>query len=431
MLATFPDDIDLLDEQLTSTVHSWHGWDGSVTLDPHEKNFKDCSVLFTPAGYMAGVKQITLYFSNPFDGRNWDTLHFLHKIGSKDNAPIGSSGRVDFVLWNADSNYAVLENLYTPPNQWTEHNVPFGLANRGKWIETEGFDWSKITIIAFTFYYPISPDFRYDQYNWLERIYFYTGSPPPSEYILTVSSNGEGTTDPPSGSYTSTTPITVTAIPNTGYRLAQWTLDNINAGSSPTITVTMDRNRVLMAIFEYVPVQYVLTISSSSGGSTSLSPGQHSYEENTAVSVQAVADSGYYFDHWSLDGIRYGATSIYVLMDTNHTLEAFFQQIPPSQGILQCNAYINDMEISANVEVSGVGTYTTPFSLALDPNEYTLKATYLDNVQTRITTILENQTATETFQFIMEPKTNLVPFYALAGIGTLLAVACYSGRSSK
>lgn len=78
---------------------------------------------------------------------------------------------------------------------------------------------------------------------------------------------------------------------------------------------------------------YYLTIVATTGGTTNPVPGTYPYGYGTDVSVAAVADSGYTFDHWTLDTVDVGATNPYtVLMDMNHTLKAFFKPIPRPVG---------------------------------------------------------------------------------------------------
>jgi len=86
-------------------------------------------------------------------------------------------------------------------------------------------------------------------------------SPPRYTLTVSVSPSGSGTTNPSPGSYTydSGTSVTVTATPKLGYRFKQWLLDGSNAGSSLSITVTMNRDHSLTAVFEAVSVDQVLS----------------------------------------------------------------------------------------------------------------------------------------------------------------------------
>jgi len=72
-------------------------------------------------------------------------------------------------------------------------------------------------------------------------------------------------------------------------------------------------------------INYTLTITTTAGGTTSPSQGTYPYPQGEIVSVQAIPNTEYAFDHWELDNIKIGATNpINVTMDKNHTLYAFF-----------------------------------------------------------------------------------------------------------
>jgi hypothetical protein len=70
---------------------------------------------------------------------------------------------------------------------------------------------------------------------------------------------------------------------------------------------------------------YNLTISSSSGGSTSPASGIWEYAETSQVPVTANPSNGYFFDYWLLDGNSSTQNPITVTMNGNHTLQANFR----------------------------------------------------------------------------------------------------------
>jgi len=89
-------------------------------------------------------------------------------------------------------------------------------------------------------------------------------------------------------------------------------------------------NRVCSIVCTYegagpVP-QYRLTITSTTGGSTSPAEGMYLYDLGTVVTVTATADQQYEFERWELDGINQASNPIQVNMDRNHTLHAIFVQ---------------------------------------------------------------------------------------------------------
>ena len=75
---------------------------------------------------------------------------------------------------------------------------------------------------------------------------------------------------------------------------------------------------------------YVLTISSTAGGSTSPAQGSHSYEANMVVQVFANPQPTFQFDHWELDDFDAGTANPYsVKMDGDHILKAVFESLLP------------------------------------------------------------------------------------------------------
>ena len=83
-------------------------------------------------------------------------------------------------------------------------------------------------------------------------------------------------------------------------------------------------------MYPYGTQTYKLTITTTSGGTTTPSPGTHTYANATIVEVTAIPDVGYSFDYWLLDGEVRTENPITIIMDSNYTLEAhFIDDIPP------------------------------------------------------------------------------------------------------
>jgi len=91
------------------------------------------------------------------------------------------------------------------------------------------------------------------------------------------------------------------------------------------------------------PVEYTLTITVAGSGTTDPAPGDHVYEEDTVVSVDAIPVAGWMLDHWELDGVPDGAADPYsVTMDDDHTLHAVFVEVT--------------VEYTLTITVAGSGT---------------------------------------------------------------------------
>lgn len=155
--------------------------------------------------------------------------------------------------------------------------------------------------------------------------------PPPVKYNLAISTTAGGTTNPAPGSYTydEGATVTVKATPETGYRFGNWEVNGgISAVRTPEITLTMDRDYTLVAVFSEAP-PLKLTISATTGGTTTPTPGAYEYKLGTVATVSANPSDGYRFLKWQLDETDAGTNlSINITMDRDHALTAFFEAIP-------------------------------------------------------------------------------------------------------
>jgi hypothetical protein len=155
---------------------------------------------------------------------------------------------------------------------------------------------------------------------------------PPTVYSLTVEApTGNGTTDPATGSYdyNEGTNAQISASAASGWAFDHWLLGGLNVGSSNPLTVLMDGNHTVKAVFTEViipPTVYSLTIEAPTGsGTTNPATGSQNYNEGDNAQIFATAASGWTFDRWLLDNVSSGAANPFtVLMNTNHTLKAVF-----------------------------------------------------------------------------------------------------------
>jgi hypothetical protein len=78
---------------------------------------------------------------------------------------------------------------------------------------------------------------------------------PPTQYDLTISVDGSGTTDPAIGvhTYDEGTLVPVTATPDSGWLWDHWELNGVDVGTANPYTVTMNANQTLTAVFVEMP----------------------------------------------------------------------------------------------------------------------------------------------------------------------------------
>jgi len=78
---------------------------------------------------------------------------------------------------------------------------------------------------------------------------------PPVQYELEILVEGEGTTNPAPGTYMydEDNDVPVDALPESGFELDYWLLDDVDVGAADPYTVTMDENHTLKAVFKEIP----------------------------------------------------------------------------------------------------------------------------------------------------------------------------------
>ncbi len=148
----------------------------------------------------------------------------------------------------------------------------------------------------------------------------------PDKYTLTtIGSPAAGGTLSGGGSYNSGDVVTVKAIPAAGYTFTGWSGDA--TGTSSSISITMDGNKTVTAIFQLIKYTLTITATPAVGGTVS---GAGSYNSGDAVTVKATPAAGYTFAGWSGDATG-TSPSIAVTMNGNKSVVANFQVKAPDK----------------------------------------------------------------------------------------------------
>ena len=178
-----------------------------------------------------------------------------------------------------------------------------------------------------------------------------------NQYILTMAINnsGYGTTNPSPGSHTynSGTVVQIIATPNSGYRFVSWTGNVADPNSSTTI-VTMGGNRTVISNFEVIPPQYTLTITVNNTGYGTInpSPGSHTYDSGTIVTITATPNTGYRFVNWTGNVDDPDSSITTVTMNSSNNVTANFEVLSVNGTItgyvknISTNAAISDARIT-------------------------------------------------------------------------------------
>lgn len=130
---------------------------------------------------------------------------------------------------------------------------------------------------------------------------------PEENYYLTVEVQGEGNVFPPPGAnYCNlNVPAYLSATPkaNTGQGFIRWEGDV--SSDKPNITITMNRNKRVVAVFSSTPPEgrtftYLsIACAGPSTGLTSPSPGHYVHVPGTTVDIKALTGKGAYFAGWT------------------------------------------------------------------------------------------------------------------------------------
>jgi regulation of enolase protein 1 (concanavalin A-like superfamily) len=135
------------------------------------------------------------------------------------------------------------------------------------------------------------------------------------EYTLTVNRVGDGSVavDPSPGPYYYGDVVTLTATAD-----PHWTFDHWSGGLSGATnpaTTTITSHTTVTAIFSQV--DYTLTVNHLGNGSVAVDPSPGPYHYGDVITLTAIGDPGWGFDHWS--GALSGTTNPATTTITGHT----------------------------------------------------------------------------------------------------------------
>jgi len=144
-----------------------------------------------------------------------------------------------------------------------------------------------------------------------------------NQYTLTTSMDGSGTVsrDPDQPTYTYGQAVSLTASASQGWTFSYWSGDA--TGSANPVQVTITGNTAVTAHF--TQNQYTLTTSTDGSGSVTRDPDQNTYTYGQTVTLTAVPEVGWSFDHWSGDATG-TANPVSITIVGNTAVTAHFTQ---------------------------------------------------------------------------------------------------------
>lgn len=155
-------------------------------------------------------------------------------------------------------------------------------------------------------------------------------SPTETRYRLTISTSGGGSISPASGSYSAGSVVTLTATPDTGYRIKRWSGTNNDSSTSSTNQVTMNSNRNVYVEFERI--MYTLTTLVTAGIGT-ITPSGGEFEAGTIVQLTASPETGYQVNKWTgTNDDNTTSPTNFVTMNSDKTVSVEFgESISPEE----------------------------------------------------------------------------------------------------
>ncbi len=183
---------------------------------------------------------------------------------------------------------------------------------------------------------------------------------PVNTYSITVRSDGNGMANANVTSAVQGIEITLTAVPNSGYRFKEWQVNSSVTISNNKFTMPAE-NVTAKAIFEVISAPtFTVTVNGSYAGTT----GAGSYTEGAAVTIAAGSRSNYRFTGWSAIDITLAnpgsASTTFTMPANNVTVTANWSYIGssdvPGSGsdtIVQPTAPAANGSIQVNYTTSG------------------------------------------------------------------------------
>ena len=154
--------------------------------------------------------------------------------------------------------------------------------------------------------------------------------PAPTEYTVTVTSGGNGTASVSHAKAVVGTEITLTAMPDTGYRFKEWEVISGGVAITNNKFTMPDSNVEVRALFEKdappAPTEYTVTVTSGGNGTASVSHAKAVV--GTEITLTATPDTGYRFKEWEV--ISGGVVIIsnkFTMPDGNVEIRAIFAMI--------------------------------------------------------------------------------------------------------
>ncbi len=175
-------------------------------------------------------------------------------------------------------------------------------------------------------------------------------------YTVTATANPTGSgTVTGAGTYTAHTLCTLTATANNGYTFVNWTRNGSVASTDPTYKFYVTENTACVANFEQSQ-PYIITATANPTEAGTVT-GTGTYNQGSIATLTAIANSGYAFTNWTMNGTQVSTNNPYSFTVTSDsTFVANFTAL--QQHTVTCNTTQNGT-ISASPTSAYMGDIIT------------------------------------------------------------------------
>lgn len=210
------------------------------------------------------------------------------------------------------------------------------------WEQTSGFtsDWTEINIPLSSYAgHDVRVAFVYEGnhgHNWAIDDISITELNP--QYTITVNANNDvwGSVSG-GGTYNAGTACTITATPASGYQFLSWKKNGMVVSTNAAYTFTVSENATYTAFFGETPINYYTVTTNVNPAEAGSVSGGGTYQEGSSVTLSAISNPGYMFNHWN-DGVTDNPRTVTVTQNITYTayydLEEYTLQVyaSPSEG---------------------------------------------------------------------------------------------------
>ena len=202
----------------------------------------------------------------------------------------------------------------------------------------------------------------------IKAIFEEDAPPAPTEFTITVKTDGNGTASASHAKAVVGTEITLTAKPNKGYHFKEWEVISGGVTIKNNKFTMLDNNVEVKAIFEEdtppAPTEHTVTVTSGGNGTASASPAKAA--AGAEITLSAAPDKGYHLKEWQVEspaGLVI-TNNKFTMPDTNVAIKAIFEEdAPPAP-----------TEFTITVKTDGNGTASASHAKAVVGTEITLTA---------------------------------------------------------